>query len=55
MPLLMLKRKYFDLIRESRKDVELRKAEGPWKNAKPGDKAVLRTMKSARIYLATGP
>jgi len=48
VPLFMLRRKYFDLIAEGRKDVELRRAEGPWKNAKYGDRAVLMCGRAIR-------
>lgn len=40
MPLFMIKREYFDLIRIGKKTVELRKKDGPWKYAKVGDEAV---------------
>ena len=40
MPLFMIKREYFDLIRIGKKTVELRKKDGPWKYAKVGDAAV---------------
>src|SRR4030067_1579571 len=39
--LFMLKKDYFDSVESGRKDVEVRKAEGPWKNAKVGDPATL--------------
>jgi len=39
--LFMLKKDYFDSVESGKKDVEVRKAEGPWKNAKVGDTATL--------------
>ena len=37
----MLKRETFDLVKSGKKDVEVRKAEGPWKNTKSGDTATI--------------
>jgi len=42
MPLFMVKKKYFDLYRFGRKDVELRAVKPQWKNSKPGDIATLQ-------------
>lgn len=47
LPLFMLKRKYFDLIKEGKKDVEIRPSKGrSWKNAKIGDTAVFMCSKN---------
>ena len=41
MPLFMIEKEYFDLIQKGEKDVELRKVNGPWKNAQKGDEAII--------------
>jgi ASC-1-like (ASCH) protein len=42
MPLFMVKRKYFDMHRSGKKDVELRDVKPQWKNSKVGDKATIQ-------------
>lgn len=38
----MVKKKYFDLYRFGKKDVELRAVKPQWKNSKPGDIATIQ-------------
>lgn len=38
----MVKKKYFDLYRSGKKDVELRAIKPQWKNSKPGDIATIQ-------------
>ena len=42
MPLFMVKRKYFDLLRFGKRDVELRAVKRQWKNSKIGDIATIQ-------------
>lgn len=42
MPLFMVKKKYFDLYRFGKKDVELRTVKPQWKNSKIGDIATIQ-------------
>lgn len=42
MPLFMVKKKYFDLYKLGKKDVELRTVKPQWKNSKVGDTAVIQ-------------
>ena len=41
MPLFMLKKEVFALVKSGKKNVEVRKADGPWKNTKAGDTATI--------------
>ena len=42
MPLFMVKKKYFDLLRFGKRDVELRAVKRQWKNSKIGDIATIQ-------------